>query len=191
MSLIKALNSGSRDQVLKVISEARAQGNDKLHALTEERNKLGESPLIIAIKKKFGNIAQIIMEIDDNLNYAVPKTGDTALMYASKNGQKQTVLKLIEMGSDISIRNLDNKTASDIAIENNYPDCAPSNTKKGNELAHKLELLKIDKYEESKEENKDLTQKAYELTSNSMPPIAPYEDVIPLSGKVNLEDGDS
>ena len=183
MSLIKALNSGSRDQVLKVISEARAQGNDKLHALTEERNKLGESPLIIAIKKKFGNIAQIIMEIDDNLNYAVPKTGDTALMYASKNGQKQTVLKLI--------RNLDNKTASDIAIENNYPDCAPSNTKKGNELAHKLELLKIDKYEESKEENKDLTQKAYELTSNSMPPIAPYEDVIPLSGKVNLEDGDS
>ena len=64
MSLIKALNSGSRDQVLKVISEARAQGNDKLHALTEERNKLGESPLIIAIKKKFGNIAQIIMEID-------------------------------------------------------------------------------------------------------------------------------
>lgn len=191
MSLIKALNSGSRDQVLKVISEARKQGNDKLHALTEERNKFGESPLMIAIKKKFGNIAQIIMEIDDNLNYAVPKTGDTALMYACKNGQTKTMLKLIEMGADISIRNLDNKTASDIAIENNHPECTPRNTKQGNELAQKLELLKIDKYEDSKEENKEVIQKAYELTSISTPPIAPYEDIIPLSGNVNSEQADS
>jgi ankyrin repeat protein len=113
MSLIKAINSGSRNKVLKVISEARLQGINALHTLTEERNKFGESPLILAIKKKYGNIAKMIIEIDNNIDYTAPKTGDTALMYACKSGQTKIILELIEKGANISIRNLKNKTASD------------------------------------------------------------------------------
>lgn len=194
MSLIKAINSGSRNEVLQIISTARAQG--KVYELAEERNKSGESPLILAIKKKYGNIAQMIIEIDNNIDYAIPKTGYTALMYACKSGQTKLVLKLIEKGADISIHNLENKTASDIAIENNHPDCVPHNIKQADELTQKLDLLKINIFEENKTENKEvelsknvsLPMSLHTLSSNSIPPIAPYEDIVPLTGNTDLEE---
>ena len=37
------------------------------------------------------------MEIDDDIDYAVPETGNTALMYDSKSGQTKIVLELIAL----------------------------------------------------------------------------------------------
>jgi hypothetical protein len=126
--LIKAISAGNTNVIIQTILDAQQTGGAMGHRqLLQERNTLGESPLICAIKKKYMYVAEVLIGLDNNLNYAVPNTGDTAMMYAAKLGNETIVGNLIDAGADINIRNNAGQTASDIANDYDNPNAAPDN----------------------------------------------------------------
>ncbi len=81
----------------------------------------GDTPLVIAIDRKFYNIANLLIQNESNLNYYYTNLnfkdveGQTALISAAKNGIYELVKKLIERRADSKIRDDYGKTAYDYA----------------------------------------------------------------------------
>lgn len=203
-SLIRAINSGKTNEMLKVLDDAFASGGKAAQQqLLLERNKLGESPLICAIKKKYMTVAKVIIDIDPDLDYQVPKTGNTAMMYAAEIGHEAIISKLILFRADVNIKNLQGKTASDIAIDSNHPEAAPKNIIPIQQLVENIQDLNINRSEENKQKaykeekainknpvayiNPALIEGTIGSSDLLVPPIAPYNNDVSLSGDTNTD----
>ena len=207
--LIQAITNGNTNTIIQVIFDAQQTGGINGHLpLLLERNRLGESPLICAIKKKYMYVAEVLIGLDPDLDYAVPNTGDTAMMYAAKLGHENIIRELIDAGADITIKNRNNQTASDIAIDYNHPEAAPDSIILIQGLAQNLQGLNINRnvIEEDIEENKEKPQEEKTINKNPIAyinpvliqgtigssdllgsPIAPYNYNVPLSGHTDTE----
>ncbi len=120
--LISAISKGKRNEFTRVIREANDNGT--LRSILTETNKHQESPLICAIKKGYTSMAQTMIKIGADINYVVPTTQKTPLMYAAELGNDTLVENLITYGVTLDLLDFVGQTAYDIAIENGYDEIA-------------------------------------------------------------------
>lgn len=120
--LIEAIRDGNRVNIIQVIFDVR-NDHDATANLLAERNNVGDSPIICAIKKNYSYIAQVLIGLDNTQeNYLAGNK--TALMYAARIGDQNIFEQLIIAGANVNIVNNANETAIDIANANghNMPD---------------------------------------------------------------------
>lgn len=113
VSLIDAIARGRRKEVGEVILQAKKEG--ALHRFLEEKDSMGETPLICSIKKGYTKIAETIIKLGADVNYRVSSTGYTPLMYAAKFCSESITEQLILAGAHRYARNDQGQTALDIA----------------------------------------------------------------------------
>ena len=93
--LIEAIRDGNRVNIIQVIFDVR-NDHDATANLLAERNNVGDSPIICAIKKNYSYIAQVLIGLDNiQAHYLVGNK--TALMYAVEKGNLEVVNTLIKV----------------------------------------------------------------------------------------------
>lgn len=96
--LIEAIRDGNRVNIIQVIFDVR-NDHDATANLLAERNNVGDSPIICAIKKNYSYIAQVLIGLDNTQeNYLAGNK--TALMYAAEKGNLEVVRTLINKEID-------------------------------------------------------------------------------------------
>lgn len=120
--LIVAITKGSRSEFEQVI--VQAYQNSQLQSLLQGTNTHLESPLICAIKRQYSSMAQTLIKVGADINYVVPDTKKTPLMYAAERGNDVIVEALIRTGVKLALKDSAEQTAYDIALENGYEEIA-------------------------------------------------------------------
>ena len=101
--LIEAIRAGNRVNVIELIFNAR-NNHDATENLLAERNNIGDSPIICAIKKNYSYIAEMLIGLDNTqAHYLVGRK--TALMYATERGNLE-VVKILINKVEIDLLNL-------------------------------------------------------------------------------------
>jgi ankyrin repeat protein len=189
--LIKAIYAGNTQEIIKVIYNAQKTNGPMGHVqLLQERNTLGESPLICAIKKKYMYVAEVLIGLDNNLNYTVPSTGDTAMMYAARLGHESIVNQLITAGANINAKNKLGQTASEIAAEYNNHNSAPENILILKDLTKLLKNQQLNTISNNiyEEEGKMPTAKLELEEVNNLNKSLPYTSLnIPQSAFIDID----
>ncbi|MCY4329486.1 MAG: ankyrin repeat domain-containing protein [Endozoicomonadaceae bacterium] len=117
-ALILAAREGQSKAVTELL---KAEGID-----VNSQNIFGHTALIIACQNHDINTAKKLLSfqgIDINVQN---EQGDTALIIASQLGDQKMVDLLIEYKADVNIKNKLDKTATDIAVEQNFTNIVES-----------------------------------------------------------------
>jgi hypothetical protein len=85
--------------------------------LPEGHDPTGVTPLILAVKKGMDAIVNFLLSMGAKVNDA-NRIGETALFFASRNGDLQSLEILIKAGADIKFKNNEMKTAAMFAKDN-------------------------------------------------------------------------
>lgn len=139
--LIPAIVSGKRDIINHLIDEAINEGT--IDVLLMERNRNNESPVMCAIKRQYFKIAKKLIELDDNLDYRIPKTGKTAMMYAAENGAKEIMNLLFDNGASIYLADIDGDTVFDYAKDDSTKSTLVSLGYDKEALAHQKDVYHL------------------------------------------------
>ena len=77
----------------------------------------GNTPLHLAIEKSNNkNVVNTLLQCEPDLTKQ-NRSGDTCLHLAAMKGQQDVFRRLIDLGSDISLKNKNGKTAYDLACD--------------------------------------------------------------------------
>lgn len=111
MTLFEAILNGTRAGVIRLIVDAQRDNPQGHVPLMQARNQNNESPTMYAIQRKMTYVAQVLIGLDDNLDYAVQSTGKTALMYAAERNYIDVVECIRRNNANLDIRDNDGNTA--------------------------------------------------------------------------------
>ncbi len=113
--LYQAIDEGSKDIALTLI-KAKADPNSKHR---------GKTALMLALQKKLTSVANTLLDAGADINiidsrYYDNNYGTTALMKAIE-AKSPLIDKIVAMGADLDVRNSDEISIPQLAIENNIP----------------------------------------------------------------------
>lgn len=148
----------------------------------------GHSPLTLAAKLDLNNIVKALVENYSNLNYQIPLNGNTALHFAVLNRNLEIVKILINSKANLDIKNKENKTPYNLALEHSLIDIykyLEQEVIKQNELKEKLR-------NENNESNSIYNNSSYSKKNkkkvqagNKEMEFSPIIDLNPSSAKEN------
>lgn len=149
----------------------------------------GHSPLTLAAKLDLNNIVKALVENYSNLNYQIPLNGNTALHFAVLNRNLEIVKILINSKANFEIKNKENKTPYNLALEHSLIDIykyLEQEVIKQNELKEKIAQEKV------RNENNDYNNSSYSKKNkkkgqagNKEMEFSPIIDLNPSSAKEN------
>lgn len=110
-ALCIAANEGSNDVI-----ELLVKSGCKIDMSTKD----GFSPLAIALLSQMFSTAEILLKNGANIDFQDEATGKTALHFCAEDGLNKSVQFLLKNGASKTIRDLDSKTAVELAEENGH-----------------------------------------------------------------------
>ena len=117
-------SNGKRDQIKKeqefeIVKYLIEHGGN-----IENASAIGHFVFDVSRKNNELILQYLIEEKKIDINLIDETTGNTCLIYAAKHGANDTVRYLLGKGASVEIRNKENKSAYDLAVENEYFEIA-------------------------------------------------------------------
>lgn len=123
---IDHVKEGNLDEILSLFGSAlgieSAESRVDLIKLLNERDESGLAAIHWAADRGHANILDLLLTHGADVNFVDGDCGQTALHYAVSCGHVDSIRVLLKHGADQSVRDADEMTCSDIAIDANDTD---------------------------------------------------------------------
>lgn len=131
---LRLLNVLAKDAPLALVEKVVSMG-----AIINTKDNDLETPFAVAVKNNRHDVVDYFLDIAGTDFTSLDKYSKSTLHYAAEKGHKDMFMKLWYQGVDLSLRDMDNKTAVEYILDQEWRDDLPEFEKKVIEVAKERE----------------------------------------------------